>query len=170
VSRRARIVLGGGALLLLALGGCRAEDEATTPAGAVRAFARAADRRSSARDRERVIELIGPRTRARLEARARLASQQAGARHPLEWKEMLVVGMARPRYPVEQVRVLEEGPTHALVEVRGGDQREAVELVREGKLWKLELPLPPLPPPGHPEAASRPASAPAPASSGAPTP
>jgi hypothetical protein len=152
-------------LAAVALGaGCREGDEARTPAGAVRVFARGADPRPGARDRDRVYALVGPRTRQRLTEAARLASQQAGARKALDWKEMLLVGLARPRYELADARVLEQGPTTARVEVRGtGGEREVVELTREGELWKLELPEPAPEPTSAPASAAAPASAPAPA-------
>jgi hypothetical protein len=155
------------ALLLAALAtaaaGCRQADEARTPAGAVRAFARAADPRSAVRDRERVCSLIGPRTRARLQESARLATQQAGARRPFDWKDMLVIGMARPSFDLEDAVVVEAGDRRVLVEARGrGGTREIVEVVREGELWKVELPAPPPEPPtSAPAGASQPASGPA---------
>jgi hypothetical protein len=161
-ARRA-LLLVGSAALATALVACQQADEARTPAGAVRAFARAADLRSTARDRERVCNLIGPGTRARLTERARLATQQAGARRPFEWRDMLIVGMARPRYDLDDVRVLQANDRRALVEARGpGGVRETVEVVREGELWKIELPAPPPEPAASaPASASQPASAPA---------
>jgi hypothetical protein len=161
VSRGARALLLFAAALATA--GCQEADEARTPAGAVRAFARAADAHSTSRDRERVCSLIGPRTRARLEASARLATQQAGARRPFEWKEMLIVGMARPRHELTQVRVVEEHGDRAVVETRSvGGAPETVEVVREGELWKIELPAPPPEPPtSAPASTSQPSSAPA---------
>jgi hypothetical protein len=155
------------ALLLAALAaaaaGCRQADEARTPAGAVRAFARAADPRSAVRDRERVCSLIGPRTRARLQESAHRATQQAGSRRPFDWKDMLVVGMARPSYDLEDARVVEAGDRRALVEARGrGGAPEVVEVVREGELWKVELPAPPAERPASaPASTSQPASGPA---------
>jgi hypothetical protein len=144
------------AVVLVAGGACREADEATTPEGAVRAFARGADPRPTARDRDRVYALVGPRTRARLTEVARLASQQAGARRPLDWKEMLLVGLARPRYELKMTRMLDRAGDTARVEVRGaGGERDIVEVVREGALWKVELPTPP---PDEP--ASGPASKP----------
>ena len=150
--RRGALALGASALLAATAGACRQADEARTPVGAVRAFARAADMRSAARDRERVCSLVGPRTRARLGQSARLASHQAGARHPFDWKEMLVIGMARPRFELKDVRVVEADAARALVEVRGaGGAREVVEVVREGDVWKIELPAPrEAPPASHP--------------------
>jgi hypothetical protein len=143
LGRRA-LVLGVSAALAAAAAACRQADEAGTPTGAVRAFARAADPRSATRDRERVCSLIGPRTRARLQESAQLATQQAGARRPFEWKDMLVVGMARPAHELQDVRLLEAGDRRALVEARGpAGARETLELVREGELWKIELPAPP---------------------------
>jgi hypothetical protein len=144
-----------------ALGGCTQADEASTPEGAVRVFTRGADPRPSARDRERVTALLGPRTRQRLTEAARLASQQAGARRPMDWKEMVLVGLARPRYELASVRVVAQDATTARVEVRGqGGEREEVELTREGGLWKLELPAPPPDEPGSaPASASAPAAA-----------
>jgi hypothetical protein len=159
-ARRALILVGSAALATTGVA-CRQADEARTPAGAVRAFARAADPRSALRDRERVCSLIGPRTRARLHESAQLATQQAGARRPFEWKDMLIVGMARPRYHLDDVRVVEADDRRALVEARGpGGAHERVEVVREGELWKIELPAPaPEPAASAPASTSQPASA-----------
>jgi hypothetical protein len=158
--RRAAPLLLAAALGLAAAGpGCKA-DEARTPEGAVRRFAQAADPRS--RERDRVFELVGPRTRARLAAAARLATQQAGVRRSFDWKDMLVVGVARPRYDLAETRVVERGAHRAVVEVRGAHgERETVEVVLEGETWKLELPEPP---PEQPASAGAPAG---PASAGA---
>jgi hypothetical protein len=162
--RRGALALGASAVLATTAAACRQADEARTPAGAVRAFARAADMRSASRDRERVCSLVGPRTRARLGQGARLASQQAGARHPFDWKDMLVIGMARPRHELKDVRVVKADASRALVEVHGvGGAREVVEVVREGDLWKIELPTPrEAPPASAPASTSQPASAPRP--------
>lgn len=82
---------------------------------------------------------LGPRTRARLTNEARRASEQAGRRQ-LAPEELLGAGWATPSEPIS-LRVLSRSGDHAAVELRGRDgQRERLELVREGGVWKVELP------------------------------
>jgi len=122
------------AALLLAGAGCGSASR--SPAGAVRAFEEAAREG----DLERVVKLLGPRTRARLEADARAASEQAGRRTILP-SELLAAGWTPPRFEPDVVREVSRAGGAAVVEVVGErGEREQVAVVREGGSWKVELP------------------------------
>jgi hypothetical protein len=121
------------ALALILVAGC---GRGGSPGAAVQALAEA----SREGDTARAWELLGPRTRARLEADAHLAAQQAG-RRALPPSELLAAGWTPPRFELERVRELSRDDASALVEVRGPrGEVERVELVREAGQWKVELP------------------------------
>ncbi|MSP58925.1 MAG: hypothetical protein EXR72_01050 [Myxococcales bacterium] len=91
-------------------------------------------------DLGRVMRLIGPRTRARLEADARRAGEQAG-RRKIQPSELLAAGWTPPRYEFTEVYEVSRSGEVAEVEIAGRHgERERVEVVREGKEWKVELP------------------------------
>ena len=91
-------------------------------------------------DRAAVMELLGPRTRARIVEDAARASERAGRRH-LAPQELLGAGWSPPRWEMRNASVVSRSGDHAVVEVRGtGPQSERVEVVREAGHWKVELP------------------------------
>jgi hypothetical protein len=107
-----------------------------SPAGVVRALAEA----SADGDRDQVWRLLGPATRARLEADAARAAEQSG-RRALPASEMLAVGWFAPRFRPREVRELERAAGRATVEVRGEHgEREAVSCVHVDGQWRVELP------------------------------
>jgi hypothetical protein len=122
----------GAVLLLAACGG-----SARTPSAAVRAL----DEAARDGDLERVMKLIGPQTRARLEVDARLAGEQAGRRR-VSPSELLAVGWRPPRFSADEVREVARAGDEATVEVRGRclGCEQTVRVVREGPAWKVELP------------------------------
>lgn len=121
------------ALAALAWAGC---SRGGSPAAAVQSLAEA----SREGDAARVLELLGPRTRARLAADARLAGQQAG-RRAIAPEQLLAAGWTPPRFEVDALRELSRDDASALVEVRGSHgELERVEVVREAGAWKIELP------------------------------
>jgi hypothetical protein len=118
------------ALLFAACGG-------RSPSAAVRAL----DEAAREGDVERVMKLLGPRTRARLEADAKRAGEQAG-RRKLAASELLAAGWTPPAFELDSATEVAHDATHATVETRGrcaGCVRQ-VEVVREGDAWKVELP------------------------------
>ena len=126
-----RSILG---LLLVLLAACNAGTR--SPVGAVRALAEAA----ADGDRDAVWHLLGPSTRAKLEADAHRAAELSG-RRKLAPEQMLAVGWFPPRFAVADVRELERTRDTATVEVWGKEgQREVVSCVRAGSAWKVELP------------------------------
>jgi len=118
--------------LLLGCGGAGGSPEA-----AVRALARAA----KAGDTAGVLARLAPRTKARLQERAKLATEQAAGRKKFEPEDMLTVGAAPPKWEPVRVRELERTGDRALVEVTGPEgQIQDVRAVRDHGEWYVELP------------------------------
>jgi hypothetical protein len=90
--------------------------------------------------RERVWQLVGPRTRKRLEDSAALLAATASRRR-IEPYELLATGWFPPKFRIDEAQVSEREDDHAWVELesRAGDH-DRVECVREGGFWKVELP------------------------------
>jgi hypothetical protein len=125
---------------LLVLAGCSAG--ARSPEGAVRRLADAA----AAGDRDAVWSLLGPSTKARLEAEARRATPVG--RRALTPSEMLAVGWEPARFRLTDIRLRERRGDEADVEVRGPDgQLDRVTCVRVADRWTVELSPPPAPVP-----------------------
>jgi hypothetical protein len=121
-------------LCALLLFGCGAGTR--SPVGAVRALAEAAQ----AGDRPQVWQLLGARTRARLEADAARAGVLAG-RRPVAPEQMLAVGWFSPRFVPDEIDEQSRSGDRAVVEVRGAHgERETVECTRLDGQWKVELP------------------------------
>ena len=111
--------------------GCGSEDE--TPDGAVRAFAAAA----RAGDRDTMMELFGPETRAWLDGQAERAGQLVGGSRRFDPIELINAG-ALAGTPARIV-VREEAGGRARVEVTDETGRRAlVDLVEQGGHWRLE--------------------------------
>ena len=111
-------------------------DNRHAPTSAVRAFAQAAREGSS----EQVMHLIGPATRSRLEADARLAAKQGG-RYEVNSRELIALGWTTPRFRIEDVYEIERRGEKSRVAVSGKNgAREEVSLVKEADGWKIELP------------------------------
>ena len=107
-----------------------------SPEAAVRALATAAHEG----DRVEVESLLGPRTRERLAADARLATEQAGRRR-LTASDLLAAGWAAATDELEDARVMELAGDRAVVELVGRrGARERVEVVRVNGAWLVELP------------------------------
>lgn len=125
-----RLVL---AVALALAAGCSG---ARSPEGAVRALGEAAE----AGDRDAVWELLGPATRARLEAEADKARQAAGRRE-LGPRDLIGAGWSAPRWRAQEIDVVAESGDRATVEVRGpAHERETLTCVRVGGQWRVELP------------------------------
>jgi hypothetical protein len=119
------------ALLLTACGA-----GARSPVGVVRTLAEAAQ----AGERAEVYQLLGPATRAKLDADARRAAALSG-RRAVPPEEMLAVGWFAPRFALDDVRELERSGERATVEVRGQKgERQRITCVRDGGQWRVELP------------------------------
>ena len=98
------------------------------------------DRAAEAGARSEVFALLGPVTRARLEADARRAAELSG-RRGVRAEELLAIGWSPRRFRTAELRVVSRAGDHAEVEVVGGHgEREALSLVRAQGSWKIELP------------------------------
>lgn len=140
-SRRRAIAAGTSALLAVVLAvaiagrGCGADDE--TPVGAVKAFVSAAREG----DRAAVYELLGPRTRAHLDAQARKATEFVGGSRRFEPTELMSVTSGSLGHPAPRDYVLRErdGDT-AIVEIVGADgTRSPTTVVEVDGHWRVEL-------------------------------
>jgi hypothetical protein len=124
-------------VLAAAIASCGGDrGSSSTPEGAVRALVDAA----RAADRGGVYRLLGPATRARLEAHAAAARRISG-RVPLAPADFLSVGWAPPAWEPFGMRLVARDDGHAQVEVSSaaGDRFE-VQLVRDDGQWRIELP------------------------------
>ncbi|MFL5306888.1 MAG: hypothetical protein ACJ8F1_16855 [Polyangia bacterium] len=130
--RLARVAVA--ALLLAACGG---RDESSTPEAAVRALIATA----RAGDRAAVYAHLGPRTRARIEALL-VSGHRAGGARLLKPQDLLAVGWLPPAWEAAGTRQVARDGNDADVEVFSatGD-RQTMHTVREGRGWKVELPL-----------------------------
>jgi hypothetical protein len=131
--------LGLGLSVWLALTGpaCNTRDDGSSPEAAVRSLIAAA----RAGDRAAVYDRFGPRTRAHIEALLAATHPTGGARM-LAPEDLVTVGWLPPAWEPSGTRVLQHDDNEAEVEVYApsGD-RQAVHTVREGKVWRVELPL-----------------------------
>ena len=116
---------------------CNARDDGSSPEAAVRSLIAAA----RAGDRGAVYDRFGPRTRAHIEALLAATHPTGGARM-LSPQDLVTVGWLPPAWEPSGTRVLHGDDDEAEIEVYAatGD-RQAVHTVREGKVWKVELPL-----------------------------
>jgi hypothetical protein len=126
------------ALAAVATGrGCAPVD--ATPDGAVRAFVSAA----RGGDRKAAWALLGPATRARLEAAAEGATQKVGGTRRYSALDMLELGASETTYVPSAYRVLTRSGNEARVEVEGaGGRRDHVRAVRVDGRWRVELDFP----------------------------
>jgi hypothetical protein len=140
-SRRRAIAAGTSALLAVVLAvaiagrGCSADDE--TPVGAVRAFVSAA----RAGDREAVYELLGPRTRAHLEAQAQKATEFVGGSRRFAPTELMSVtsGGIQRSAPRDYELRERDGDT-AVVDIVGADgTHNPTTVVKVDGRWRVEL-------------------------------
>jgi hypothetical protein len=123
-------------IVALVLAGCSSRDRADNPEGAVHLFIAAA--RSG--DRALVYQRLGPETRSRIEALS-LSSRHQSGRLIARPEDFFSVGWAPPAWEPAGTRTVHRDRDRAEVEVfsAAGD-RHSLELVRENKEWKIELP------------------------------
>ncbi len=122
-------------LVPLALAACGGDGG--SPVSATRAFIDAAQ----TADRARVLRLLGPATRARLDEAAAKASTLSGRRR-MEPAELVAVGWFAPRLRAAvDVRERSRQGNSATVEVSGPHgERQEVSCIRTAQGWQLELP------------------------------
>jgi hypothetical protein len=121
----------------LAVAGRSRDARADGPDGAVRALMRAA----KDGDRARVLELLGPATRARLERDAALAREQGGDR-ALVAADLIEVEAPAARGALEVTRA---GDRAEVVLLDADGARSAFAVVRVAGRWRVELPAPAAP-------------------------
>lgn len=120
------------ALAALLLLGCGGDD----PLAAVEQFQRAAEQGA----RAEVFALLGPVTKARLEADARRAADLSGRRN-VRPEELLAIGWSPRRFRAVELRLVAKAGDHAEVEADGEHgEREVLQLVRSEGRWRIELP------------------------------
>jgi hypothetical protein len=113
--------------------GCRVDED--DPIGAVRAFAAAA----GAEDHEALFELLGPATRAGLDAAARRATDLAGGAHRFDAIDMLSIG--KTSASPGELRMIERKDDRAVVELVGpSGERARLVTVHVDDAWRIELP------------------------------
>jgi hypothetical protein len=132
--RQVRRLLLAACLAAVAPPGCSGRDG---PEGAVRALIAAA----RAGDRSAVYQRLGPRTRARIEELL-ASARKTGATRILRPEDLVTVGWVPPAWEAAGTRLVQRHGDEAEVEVysAGGD-RQGVRVVRDGRTWKVELPL-----------------------------
>lgn len=131
------------------LGGCTLNDR--SPEGATRLFVEAVVSHKT----DRVIELLAPATRKKVDALAKLASAQTGGRQHYKPEDMLVAGMQPPLHNLGdswEAAVQKEQGDRAEVRITSADKKhqQSFHLVRVGESWRVTLPdvlLGPLPQP-----------------------
>ena len=134
---RALRLLGLLGLLVGAGTSCSGRDEGSTPETAVRILIAAAH----GGDRLAVYQRLGPRTRGRIEEQLAGARKTGGTR-TLRPEDLVTVGWVPPAWEAAGTRLIRRDGDEAEVEVYSGNgDRQTVRVVREGRGWKVELPL-----------------------------
>lgn len=114
--------------------GCRVE--ANSPESAARELVAAAN----AEDHEALYELLGPATRARLEAAAKRATDLAGGSNRYSAIDMISIGKGDGATPKDFV-VREQNEERAVIEIVGANGESArLTTVYVDGVWRIELP------------------------------
>jgi hypothetical protein len=117
--------------------GCGGRDSGSSPEAAVRSLIAAA----RAGDRTAVYERLGPRTRAHIEALL-VATHRTGGARMLAPSDLVAVGWLPPAWEPAGTRVIRREGNEADVEVFSATgERQPIHVVREGRSWKVELPI-----------------------------
>ncbi len=133
--------------LLATATACARKPADLTPEGAVRDLLDRIDRIEADPGQARAVyELLSSRTKANLVERARRASTTSGRDVPPE--EMLASGRFSLRFEPRKMHA-RVADSRAVVDVTGIDpetDRAEVPCVLEDGRWRVEIPLPPMPP------------------------
>jgi len=131
--------LGAWAVVAVALGAgsCRGQEEGRNPEATIRAVIQSV----RTGDRAGVYQQLGPATQARIQE-ALASGRRNGVSPLLRAEDLVTVGWVPPAWEASSVREIRREGDQADVEVSSvaGDH-EIVHLVRQGKHWRLELPL-----------------------------
>jgi hypothetical protein len=139
-------LLGGALLAALALAGCGRRVPNATPEGAVRELVERMDRvRGDPADAKAAFELLSKRAQANLASRAQRYSAASGK--TIAPEAMIVPSRFLLRFQPERYTARIIG-AHAMVDVVGlvGGERAQIPCVLEDEVWRVDLPLPALPP------------------------
>jgi hypothetical protein len=125
------------ALTLCLAVGCGGREDGSSPEAAVRSLIATA----RAGDRAAVYNCLGPHTRAHIEALLS-ATHRTGNARMLAPSDLVAVGWLPPAWEPAGTRLLRRQGDDADVEVYSATgERQAVHTVREGRSWKVELPI-----------------------------
>jgi hypothetical protein len=91
-------------------------------------------------DLDTVFQLLSPRTRARLEAEARRATDLVGAAERFSAKQLVSMGSSEGVSAPTDITVLDELDDRAVVEVVSPAGRSRIELIRVDGRWLIDLP------------------------------
>jgi len=91
-------------------------------------------------DRDAVFALLAPRTRARLAAEARRATELVGTTVRYTDKDMISIGASDDVAPPTDITVLDERGGHATVEVVSPNGRAKFELEQVDGTWYVDVP------------------------------
>jgi hypothetical protein len=125
------------AWMAVAAPGCGGREDGSSPEAAVRSLIAAA----RAGDRAAVYDRLGPRTRAHIDALLAATHRTGGARM-LAPADLVAVGWLPPAWEPTGTRVIHREGDEADVEVFSATgERQPIHAVREGRSWRVELPV-----------------------------
>lgn len=91
-------------------------------------------------DRDLVLDLLTPATRARLEAEAKRATDLVGAATRYTAKDLISIGASDASSTPMHITVIETRGEHAVVEVVSAAGRARVQLYKVDGRWRVDLP------------------------------
>ena len=91
-------------------------------------------------DRNLVLELLAPSTRAHLEAQAKRATDLSGASMRYTAKDLISIGASEASSIPTHITEIEQRADDAVVEIVSAAGRSRVQLVRVKGRWRVELP------------------------------
>jgi hypothetical protein len=91
-------------------------------------------------DRDLVFALLAPRTRERLDAEARRATDLVGASQRYVARDLISIGGSDSAADPTDITVIEELGDRAVVEVVSALGRSRVDLVKVEGRWRIDLP------------------------------
>lgn len=141
-----RLALALCSALALSGAGCSARSATATPEGVVREFVeRMRHVQGDPADAKAAYELLSNNAKANLKARAQRYSDASGK--AIAPEAMIVPSLFLLRFEPERYHARISG-TYALVEAEGllPEERAKIPCVFEEEAWRLDLPMPPLPP------------------------
>ena len=145
-SRSARLVAIVGLSVALFAAGCDNRAPSATPEGAVREMVERMRRvQGDPADAKAAFELLSKNAQANLKARAERYSAASGK--TIAPEAMIVPSFFLLRFEPQRYKAQISG-TYALVEAQGllPEERAQIPCVWEGERWRLDLPMPALPP------------------------